>query len=78
MFWIINQIENLWGIICCKIYRFDKHVIQYSLKADLIEAILGTWKNVEVDILKTLVKSMPERCLNILKKGEAKLTIRSG
>jgi len=73
----IHLIENLCGIIVRKIYRLDGQIITYSSKADLKETILETWKNLEVDILKTIVKSMTERCI-FWKDKEVKLTIRFG
>ena len=63
----------LWGIIACKIYRLDGQVIQYSSKGWFERGNVGNVENEEIDILKTLVKSMPERCANILKRKGSKI-----
>jgi transposase len=63
----INPIENLWGILVRKIYKHEGQIIQFSSLTQLKNAIEEAWNGLEPSILKNLVKSMPKRCLDIVK-----------
>ena len=54
----INPIENLWGILARQVYSGGK---QYLTLHDLEKSIYKCWESIEIDILRDLILSMPER-----------------
>lgn len=63
----LNIIENVWGWLARKVYESGK---QYSSKAELIEAIKQAWSSIQLDYIKKLYDSIPDRIYEvIIKKG---------
>lgn len=60
----LNPIENLWGILTRRIYGNNK---QYDTVDELKTAILREWENINKDLLKKLVDSMPDRLFECIK-----------
>ena len=69
----LNPIENLWGLIVKKLYRKNGEIIKYSSKKSLKVAITGIWNNIDTQLLRNLVPSMPSRCLDAVKKIGSKI-----
>ena len=62
----LNPIENLWSHIVRSIYANGK---TYDNVDALWEAIQECWENIPKKIIKSLVKSMPNRMINLLENG---------
>ena len=62
----LNPIKNLWGHIVRSIYANGK---TYDNVDALWEAIQECWENIPKKIIKSLVKSMPNRMINLLENG---------
>lgn len=62
----LNPIENLWGHIVRNIYAGGK---TYDNVDELWEAIQQCWENIPKKIIKSLVKSMCKRMVNLLENG---------
>ncbi|OQS55782.1 tc3a [Ecytonucleospora hepatopenaei] len=60
----LNPMENLWGWIVQKVYD---QCISYRSKKDLKNAILDTWRNIPLNLLKKYYVSMQKRCHGIIK-----------
>jgi hypothetical protein len=61
----LNPIENLWAIIVRRVYDGGR---QFPDKQSLTRAIVAAWEEISIDQLKKLVKSMPNRCAEVLKQ----------
>jgi len=59
----LNPIENLWGILSRVVYDGGK---QYESVAELEKAVRAAWDSIPEATLLTLVKSMPDRCSDVL------------
>ena len=59
----LNPIENLWSYIVRNIYAYGK---VYDDVDELWEAIKQCWESIPKKIIKTVVKSMPKRMINLL------------
>ena len=62
----LNPIENLWSHIVRNIYAGGK---TYDNVDELWEAIQQCWENIPKKIIKSLVKSMRNRMVNLLENG---------
>ena len=62
----LHPIENLWSHIVRSIYANGK---TYDNVDALWEAIQECWENIPKKIIKSLVKSMPNRMINLLENG---------
>ncbi|CAK9832681.1 Transposable element Tc3 transposase [Anthophora retusa] len=62
----INPIENLWGILVRRIFSDNR---TYSNVNELKHAIVETWNNIEENIVKNLISSMPNRIFDIIRGG---------
>ena len=62
----LNPIENLWSHIVTNIYAGGK---TYDNVDELWEAIQQCWENIPKKIIKSLVKSMRNRMVNLLENG---------
>lgn len=63
----LNPIENVWGILSRAVYANGK---QYANAQELKDAIVTEWENINSDVLKRLVESMPDRIFEVIaKKG---------
>lgn len=67
----LNPIENLWGILSRKVYADGK---QYHSVQELKKAIIKEWEAISPETLQNLIKSMPNRCIEVLKRNGAKTT----
>lgn len=65
----LNPIENLSGVFARKVYGGGK---QYSDKVELQQCVLDEWQKIELGLLKSLVASMQNRCVEFLEKSGAK------
>lgn len=57
----LNPIENLWFILD-RMLKDRKS----SNEAELFDALSEGWKNIELDTLRSLIKSMPKRCQAVI------------
>lgn len=62
----LNPIENLWGWMVRKIYEGGKI---YKNISDLKVAILEAWNAVPNSLITSLIESMPNRCLAVIKSN---------
>lgn len=62
----LNPVENIWGILVRRIYDNRK---QYDTIDELKAAILKAWENIEPNILKNLVASMPKRIFQVIERA---------
>jgi transposase len=67
----LNPIENLWGILARRVYCDGR---QFTSVDDLKRVIFEEWSKITMDYLKTLLKSMPDRCLQVVERKGAKTT----
>ena len=61
----LNPIENLWGDLARAVYSNGQ---QYDTVSDLKVAVLDAWSQIPLERLATLIKSMPDRCLEVVEK----------
>lgn len=62
----LNPIENLWGIMVRNVYENGK---QYSTIAELKQAIVASWNNIDLEQLMKLAESMPKRVNKLIKSS---------
>lgn len=62
----LNPVENLWAIMVRKIYANSK---QYNSVSELKDAIVDVWNNLDPQMLKTLVDSMPNRLFDVIRNN---------
>ena len=62
----LNPIENIWGILVRQVYKDGR---QFDNINDLKIAIKQEWNNIDVNILKNLVFSMPNRIFEVIQKN---------
>ncbi|ETV83430.1 hypothetical protein H257_04157 [Aphanomyces astaci] len=60
----LNPIENLWGRMAQVVYANGR---QFRDVGSLVAAIQSTWDDIPQPLLTSLVKSMPKRCVDVLK-----------
>lgn len=58
-----NPIENAWSALSRTVYENGK---QFDNTEDLREAILTAWQNLSANYIRSLVRSVPTRCLKII------------
>ena len=56
----LNPIENLWGLLARRVYA-DGRIFQTT--SELKSTILEEWHNFSIDIIHSLIQSMPNRCI---------------
>ena len=61
-----NPLEDLWGILVRAVYKDFR---QFDNLEDLREAIETARDNLDKDLLKNLVNSIPRRCIQVIKRG---------
>ena len=61
----LNRIQNLWGSLVRRVYVDFRHFEDVD---SLKEAILCAWENIEIEELIKLVRSMKQRCIDVLEK----------
>ena len=66
-----NPIENLWGNLARSVYKHGKRT--FRNKNELKKVIIEEWEKIKPDYLTKLVKSMPRRCLAIIKQKGGKI-----
>ncbi|KAG2816009.1 hypothetical protein PC111_g13308 [Phytophthora cactorum] len=63
-----NPIENVWSAMASRVYA---HGRQYDSVDQLEAAIFAAWDSIEQEYLQKLLKSMPRRCLAVIKGKDA-------
>ena len=66
----LNPIENLWGLLVRNVYQGGK---SYSSQEELWESIKNCWNNIEKRITDSLVSSMKERMVQVIKMNGGNL-----
>ena len=61
----LSPIDNLWSILSLSVYRDPEPTNVVQLKRRLQQA----WRSVEVEMLQTLIESMPDRILAVIKQN---------
>lgn len=61
----LNIIENLWGILARSVYREGR---QFDNVEDLKQAIKLSWNSIDETTIKTLYKSLTNRCVEVIEK----------
>lgn len=61
----LNPMENLWGILCRKVYANNK---QFLSANELEVAIVNEWHNISESELKRLVTSVKNRVFEVIRK----------
>ena len=54
----MNCIENAWGELCRRFYRGGR---QFDSVEDLRDALFYEWDKLDIDYIRTLIRSMPDR-----------------
>ena len=62
----LNPIENLWDILARQVYKYVKI---YESKLELVTAIRREWQNIGQNVIHDLLRSMPQRCIEVLKQN---------
>lgn len=62
----LNPMENLWGILCRKVYANNK---QFLSANELEVAIVKEWHNISESELNHLVTSMKNRVFEVIRKN---------
>ena len=65
----LNAIEHLWGILARKVFAEGK---QFRTREQLKTAISKAWEEINIDHLRKLVNSMPDRLFEVIKLNGAK------
>ena len=63
----LNPIENVWGLLSRSVYGSGH---QYDSEKDLKEAIWSAWRHLDENIIKALISSMKNRCIDVISKEE--------
>jgi hypothetical protein len=63
----LNPIENLWGILVRIVYENGRR--QFDTVQSLKAAIQRAWESIALATLETLIESMPQRVLEVI-RGE--------
>ena len=61
----LNPIENLWAVLVREAYRGFR---QFDDVESLKEAIQYGWEKIEISVLRALVRSMKQRCIDVITK----------
>lgn len=59
----LNPIENVWGLLARRVYA---HGRVFSALHELKSVILDEWHNIEVETIRHIIGSMPERCAAVI------------
>ena len=62
----LNPIENVWGALVREVY---KNGMQYDTVDELRSAIKKGVKSIKGSYLRSLVRSVPKRAMNVLERG---------
>ena len=62
----LNPIENVWGLLSRRIYSEGR---VFHTTGELKSSIIEEWEKFETSMIETLFKSMPDRCLHVIKKN---------
>lgn len=66
----VNPIENIWSILARRVYAGGK---QYSTVAELEDAIRACWDSISLDTIRSVIDSMPKRCVLLIKGNGTKI-----
>lgn len=66
----LNPIENLWGIMARRVYENGR---QFATVQELEVAIRNVWREIRVELLETLVNSMPNRLFEVVRRNGKQL-----
>ena len=61
----LNPIENLWGVLTRAVYANER---QFATKKELEDEILKQWDLIREDTLISLVKSLPNRIIDVISR----------
>lgn len=61
----LNPIDNAWALLVRKVYS---HGRQFEYDDDLIETIHVAWDDIDQNLIITLLRSMPKRCIEVVAK----------
>ena len=59
----LNIIENIW--LCMK-RELQKSAVDITTKNDLLREIQSVWRNIELDYIRDLYQSIPDRLNNVI------------
>lgn len=62
----LNPIENVWGLLARRVYSGGR---VFNTIEELKSSIIKEWENFETSTIETLFKSMPDRCLHVIKQN---------
>ena len=61
----LNPIENAWGMLARSVYKDQR---QFSSVEELQAQIQRSWDEMDQEYLKTLIQSMQQRCIDVIKR----------
>ncbi len=61
----LNPTENIWALLVRDVYAGFR---QFEYEDDLCEAIAAAWERIQVDTLKRVIASMPNRCMDVIQR----------
>lgn len=62
----LNPIENLWGIMARRVYHGQRH---FSTVQELEVAIRQVWREINIELLESLINSMPSRVFKVIQRN---------
>ena len=62
---VLNPIENLWDAHVRTVHVEFRH---FDDKDELLQAMRLAWQDIDLNLLKKLVKSMSRRCIKVIEK----------
>ena len=60
----LNIIENIWPYMK---WELEKSAVDIATKNDLLREIQSVWRNIELDYIRNLYQSIPDRLDNVIK-----------
>lgn len=65
----LNPMKNVWAVLASKVYANAK---QFSSVSELTAAILAAWDTIRLPYLRSLIESLPKRCIEIVRRKGCK------
>ena len=66
----LSPIENLWGIVARQVYAGGR---QFETCEELADAVQSTWTKIDADTRQSLLRSMHNRCLQVVLQHGGKI-----